>query len=44
MFWLEPGPLTSTTTNVVYLCRPLIKYVKIIAGLNVAFVYACAVN
>ncbi|KIK30043.1 hypothetical protein PISMIDRAFT_382286 [Pisolithus microcarpus 441] len=31
MFWLEPGPLTSTTTNVVYLCRPLIKYVKIIA-------------
>ncbi|KAG0707596.1 Sec1-like protein [Suillus ampliporus] len=31
MFWLEPGPLTPTTTNVVYLCRPLIKYVKIIA-------------
>ncbi|KIM70074.1 hypothetical protein SCLCIDRAFT_1207361 [Scleroderma citrinum Foug A] len=31
MFWLEPGPLTSTTTNVVYLCRPLIKYVKVIA-------------
>ncbi|KAH0837937.1 Sec1-like protein [Lanmaoa asiatica] len=31
MFWLEPGPLTSTTTNVIYLCRPLIKYVKIIA-------------
>ncbi|KAI6163733.1 Sec1-like protein [Pisolithus thermaeus] len=31
MFWLEPGPLTSTTTNVVYLCRPLMKYVKIIA-------------
>lgn len=41
MFWLEPGPLTSTTTNVVYLCRPLIKYVKIIAGLNFAFVYGC---
>lgn len=31
MFWLEPGPLTSAATNVVYLCRPLIKYVKIIA-------------
>ncbi|KAJ7292810.1 Sec1-like protein, partial [Mycena rebaudengoi] len=31
MFWLEPGPLTSTTTNIVYLCRPMIKYVKIIA-------------
>lgn len=32
MFWLEPGPLTATTTNVVYLCRPRISYVKIIAG------------
>ncbi|EGO31072.1 hypothetical protein SERLADRAFT_359168, partial [Serpula lacrymans var. lacrymans S7.9] len=31
MYWLESGPLTSTTTNIVYLCRPLIKYVKIIA-------------
>ncbi|KAG6911334.1 hypothetical protein DXG01_001005 [Tephrocybe rancida] len=31
MFWLEPGALSSTTTNIVYLCRPLIKYVKIIA-------------
>ncbi|TEB38635.1 ATP binding protein [Coprinellus micaceus] len=31
MFWLEPGPLTSTTSNIVYLCRPKIKYVKIIA-------------
>ncbi|KAJ7150254.1 Sec1-like protein, partial [Mycena filopes] len=31
MFWLEPGPLTSTTPNIVYLCRPMIKYVKIIA-------------
>ncbi|KZP25327.1 Sec1-like protein [Athelia psychrophila] len=31
MFWLEPGPLTSTTTNVVYLCRPLIRYIKIVA-------------
>ena len=40
MFWLEPGPLTSTTANVVYLCRPLIKYVKIIAGVIVPNVYA----
>jgi len=32
MFWLEPGPLASSTVNVVYLCRPRIKYVKIIAG------------
>ncbi|KAL1677686.1 Sec1-like protein [Schizophyllum commune] len=31
MFWLEPGPLNATTTNIVYLCRPLIKYVRIIA-------------
>ncbi|KIY46295.1 Sec1-like protein [Fistulina hepatica ATCC 64428] len=31
MFWLEAGPLTSTTTNIVYLCRPLIKHVKVIA-------------
>ncbi|KAJ6520341.1 Sec1-like protein [Mycena sanguinolenta] len=31
MFWLEAGALTSTTTNIVYLCRPKIKYVKIIA-------------
>jgi len=32
MFWLEPGPLNSTTTNIVYLCRPHIKHIKIIAG------------
>ena len=32
MFWLESGPLTSTTTNVVYLCRPLIRNIKIVAG------------
>ncbi|CAK5280414.1 unnamed protein product [Mycena citricolor] len=31
MFWLEGGPLTSTTTNIVYLCRPKIKHIKIIA-------------
>jgi vacuolar protein sorting-associated protein 33A len=32
MFWLEPGPLSSTTTNIVYLCRPQIKHIKNIAG------------
>ncbi|KAK1236705.1 Vacuolar protein-sorting-associated protein 33 [Marasmius sp. AFHP31] len=31
MFWLEAGPLTLSTPNVVYLCRPAIRYVKIIA-------------
>ncbi|TFK77545.1 Sec1-like protein [Pluteus cervinus] len=31
MFWLESGPLTSTTTNIIYLCRPSIKYARIIA-------------
>ncbi|KJA28481.1 hypothetical protein HYPSUDRAFT_62119 [Hypholoma sublateritium FD-334 SS-4] len=31
MFWLEPGPLTSSTPNIVYICRPRISYVKIIA-------------
>jgi len=34
MFWLESGPLSSTTSNIVYLSRPLIKYVKIIAGMS----------
>lgn len=37
MFWLEPGPLTSTSTNIVYLCRPKIKHVKIIAGMLILF-------
>ncbi|KAI0073963.1 Sec1-like protein [Panus rudis PR-1116 ss-1] len=31
MFWLEPGPLSATTTNIIYLCRPLIKWIKIVA-------------
>ncbi|KAH9997774.1 Sec1-like protein [Russula compacta] len=31
MFWLESGPLSAVTTNIVYLCRPRIKWVKIIA-------------
>lgn len=32
MFWLEEGPLASTTMNVTYLIRPKIGLVKIIAG------------
>ncbi|GJJ06549.1 hypothetical protein Clacol_000741 [Clathrus columnatus] len=32
MFWLEDGPLSASTTNIVYLCRPLIKWIKIIAN------------
>ncbi|KAG8783272.1 hypothetical protein FRC15_005507 [Serendipita sp. 397] len=31
MFWLESGPLNAPTPNIVYLCRPKIKYAKIIA-------------
>ncbi|KAF8640883.1 hypothetical protein AX17_000531 [Amanita inopinata Kibby_2008] len=31
MFWLEPGPLSLSSPNVVYLCRPLIKHAKVIA-------------
>ncbi|KAF9514282.1 hypothetical protein BS47DRAFT_1376541 [Hydnum rufescens UP504] len=31
MFWLEPGPLNAATTHVVYLCRPQIKWMKIVA-------------
>ena len=46
MFWLEPGPLSSTTTNIIYLCRPLIRYVKIVAGmiLLLAIVLHCLIN
>ncbi len=33
MFWLEAGPLTSSTSNIIYLCRPLIAHVKVIAGM-----------
>lgn len=40
MFWLESGALSSTTSNIVYLCRPLIKYVKIIAGMSMPCFYA----
>jgi vacuolar protein sorting-associated protein 33A len=34
MFWLEHGGLTAPTTNIVYLCRPRITWVKIIAGIR----------
>ncbi len=34
MFWLESGPLSAVTTSIVYLCRPQIKWVKIIAGIQ----------
>lgn len=31
MFWLEHGPLNSSNTNIVYLCRPQAKWMKIVA-------------
>ncbi|KZV82588.1 Sec1-like protein [Exidia glandulosa HHB12029] len=31
MFWLEPGPLQATTTNIIYLCRPQVQWAKLIA-------------
>ncbi|GAA5905682.1 tethering complex ATP-binding subunit VPS33 [Sporobolomyces salmoneus] len=31
MFWLEPGPLNQAERNVVYLCRPEVKSMRIIA-------------
>jgi len=32
MFWLEPGPLTVSTRNVVWLCRPKMSFMRTIAG------------
>ncbi|GAA5919703.1 hypothetical protein JCM1841_000755 [Sporobolomyces salmonicolor] len=32
MFWLEPGQLSQAERNVVYLCRPEVKWMKVIAG------------
>ena len=37
MFWLEPGALSATTTNILYLCRPLIKHIKIVAGMCIYY-------
>ncbi|CEL56067.1 Vacuolar protein sorting-associated protein 33A OS=Rattus norvegicus GN=Vps33a PE=1 SV=1 [Rhizoctonia solani AG-1 IB] len=31
MFWLEHGPLNSNNTNIVYLCRPQARWMKIVA-------------
>ncbi|KZT51079.1 Sec1-like protein [Calocera cornea HHB12733] len=31
MFWLEAGALSSQSQNIVYLCRPQIRWMKIIA-------------
>ena len=32
MFWLEAGPLNVSTRNVVWLCRPKLRFMRIIAG------------
>ena len=32
MFWLEPGPLNVSTRHVVWLCRPRMSLMRIIAG------------
>ncbi|ORY82401.1 putative ATP binding protein [Leucosporidium creatinivorum] len=32
MFWLEPGALSQAERNIVYLCRPEVKWMKMIAG------------
>ncbi|KAG8997603.1 hypothetical protein FRB94_003312 [Tulasnella sp. JGI-2019a] len=31
MVWLEQGPLNAQTTNIIYLCRPQIKWMRILA-------------
>lgn len=37
MFWLEPGALSQAERNIVYLCRPEVRWMKIIAGQSRAF-------
>ncbi|GAA6044684.1 hypothetical protein JCM8097_000001 [Rhodosporidiobolus ruineniae] len=32
MFWLEPGALQQAERNVVYLCRPEVKWMRLIAA------------
>lgn len=32
MFWLENGPLDQAERNIVYLCRPEVRWMKVIAG------------
>ncbi|ORX37894.1 Sec1-like protein [Kockovaella imperatae] len=34
IFWFEAGPLNVATRNVVWLCRPKIKHIRIIAGMR----------
>jgi len=37
MFWLESGTLTPPSTNVMYLCKAVMKNAKMIAGTSVLF-------
>lgn len=32
LFWLEAGPLAQAERNIVYLCRPELSWMKVIAG------------
>lgn len=32
MYWLEAGALSQTERNIVYLCRPEVRRMRIIAG------------
>lgn len=32
MFWLEPGVLSQAERNIVYVCRPEVRWMRIIAG------------
>ena len=32
MYWLEKGPLQQAERNIVYLCRPEVRWMHIIAG------------
>lgn len=35
LFWLEPGALSQAQKNIVYICRPEIGLMNIIAGVSV---------
>jgi len=37
MFWLESGALTPPSTNVIYLCKAVMKNAKMIAGKSALF-------
>jgi hypothetical protein len=32
MYWLEPGAISQAERNIVYLCRPEVRWMKIIAS------------